>query len=90
MTRRKPDLTFADLLAMVPQAPDWRVDWSVIWPAVPLLAPLDICPQDKIHHAEGDVGIHTRMVVEALVADPVWRGLDEATATEPVLGRHLS
>lgn len=29
--------------------------------------------QDPISHAEGDVWTHTRMVVEALVADPEWR-----------------
>jgi len=34
-----------------------------------------MCPQDPVYHAEGDVGVHTRMVVEALVANPDWRGL---------------
>jgi predicted kinase len=33
------------------------------------------CPQDPIHHAEGDVGTHTRMVCGELVALPAWRGL---------------
>lgn len=35
------------------------------------------CPQDAIHHAEGDVATHTRMVVEALQADDDWRVLPQ-------------
>ena len=49
-----------------------------LWPE---LATLDTCPQDPIHHAEGDVGTHTRMVVEALVADPDWQGLPDVDRT---------
>ena len=63
------------LASLVPTAPHWRVDWDAIWPLWPELTVLDGCPQDAVHHAEGDVGTHTRMVVEALVADPEWRGL---------------
>jgi predicted kinase len=32
-------------------------------------------PQDPIHHAEGDVWIHTRMVLEALVGLQPWKAL---------------
>ena len=35
------------------------------------------CPQDPIHHAEGNVWIHTRMVCEALTGLPAWRALPE-------------
>lgn len=35
------------------------------------------CPQDPIHHAEGDVGIHTRMVLEALDDMRAWHELPE-------------
>ncbi|NOR60946.1 MAG: AAA family ATPase [Rhodobacteraceae bacterium] len=59
----------------VPHAPDWRVGWAALWPVCPHFAPLDACPQDPLHHGEGDVGIHTRMVVEALVGLPEWRAL---------------
>ncbi len=38
---------------------------------------MDACPQDSVYHAEGDVGNHTRMVVETLVADPAWQTLPE-------------
>jgi len=35
------------------------------------------CVQDAVHHAEGDVWIHTRMVLDELVAMPAWRALAE-------------
>lgn len=66
----------SDLLALGPIAPLWRVDWDVLWRLWPELVALDNCPQDPVHHGEGDVGIHTRMVVDALVADPNWQALD--------------
>jgi len=65
----------ATLLSFVPTAPDWSIDWSGLWALWPEFAALDHCPQDAIHHAEGDVGTHTRMVVQALVDDPDWRAL---------------
>ena len=43
-----------------------------LWPE---FAKLDKCPQDPVFHAEGDVGTHTRMVVDSLVAQDEWRGL---------------
>src|SRR5262249_35127438 len=36
---------------------------------------LEGCPQDPVHHAEGNVWIHTRMVLETLLAMPEWRAL---------------
>lgn len=39
---------------------------------------LEACPQDPIHHAEGNVWIHTRMVLETLLAMPAWQRLPEA------------
>lgn len=77
---RKPKthaVTYDHLRASVPSGPAWQVDWGEIWPLWPELTALDTCPQDPVHHAEGDVGTHTRMVVEALVADPDWQGLPE-------------
>jgi putative nucleotidyltransferase with HDIG domain len=43
------------------------------------LEPLKDCPQDPIHHAEGDVAIHTRMVIEWLEASEKYRALDETS-----------
>ena len=72
---RKPVARHDHLLSLVPTGPLWRVDWDAIWPQWPELATLDTCSQDPIHHAEGDVGTHTRMVVEALVTDADWQAL---------------
>lgn len=73
--RGTPMVTHDRLLSLVPTGPFWRINWDAIWSLWPELAALDTCPQDPIHHAEGDVGIHTRMVVAALVADPDWQNL---------------
>ncbi len=72
---KRPD--FAHMLSLVPQAPGWQIDWPAIWGLWPEFAALDTCPQDPIHHAEGDAGTHTRMVVEALVTQPDWRALPD-------------
>ncbi len=37
---------------------------------------LEGCPQDPVHHAEGNVWIHTRMVLDELVRAPSWQDLD--------------
>ncbi|WP_225889519.1 AAA family ATPase [Chitinophaga terrae (ex Kim and Jung 2007)] len=34
-------------------------------------------PQDKRHHAEGNVAVHTQMVLDALESDPAYQVLDE-------------
>lgn len=58
-----------------PSAP--AVDWQSISALWNELSSLANCPQDHIHHAEGDVGTHTRMVLECLVDDLKWRGMDD-------------
>ncbi|CTQ55742.1 polynucleotide kinase [Roseibium album] len=70
--------SFADLQALVPASPDWSINWDSVWGLWCELQVLDACQQDPIHHAEGDVGRHTRMVVEALVGTKEWKELDEA------------
>jgi putative nucleotidyltransferase with HDIG domain len=60
---------------LVPCAPGWSLDWQVISDSVAEVAALRDCPQDPVHHGEGDVWIHTRMVCEALIADAQWRAL---------------
>jgi len=66
----------AMLDAFVPQPPEWCLDWDGIDAWFEEVRALKGCPQDPVHHGEGDVWVHTRMVVEALVADESWRGLD--------------
>ncbi len=63
--------------AFCPTPPDWTLDWPAMESAMPWLQPLRGTPQDPTWHAEGDVLAHTRMVLEALVADPQWRALPE-------------
>lgn len=70
------------LLAFVPQPPSWRVDWEGLVREFAWLEPLRDCPQDPVHHAEGSVFIHLRMVLEALAALPDWRNSCESTRTE--------
>jgi predicted kinase len=67
---------------------DWRatfqslwlpgpVDWPAIEARLPFVLDLRACMQDPVFHAEGDVWTHTRMVVEALKADPQFACLPE-------------
>lgn len=70
-------ISFENLSSLVPSAPDYTPNWAAIWALWPEeMAALDICPQDPIHHAEGDVGLHTRMVAEALISLPEWRNMN--------------
>ena len=54
------------------------IDWQRVLTTFEWLSPLATCPQDPIYHAEGDVLTHTRMVCEALMAEPAWQRLNEA------------
>jgi len=60
-----------------PAPPAWSVDWEAILAAYPWLRSLDGVPQSPVHHAEGDVLIHTRMVAEALTGLAAWRALPD-------------
>jgi len=62
---------------VVPGGPDWTIDWQAIDDRFGWFRALKDCPQDPIHHAEGNVHIHATMVCEALVGQPAWRKLDE-------------
>lgn len=58
-----------------PSPPLYRVDWERIEQEFPVVRQMANCPQDNIHHAEGDVYVHTQMVLEALAANHKWRAL---------------
>ena len=60
---------------LIPQGPDWKVapDERPAW-----VRALKGCPQNPVHHGEGDVWTHTLMVLECLVSDPEFRGLSES------------
>jgi predicted kinase len=80
-TRRASDdrVRTAPMIAPLPSPPDFRVDWPALDASYPWVRALAGCEQDPVHHAEGDVWIHTRMVVEALAALDGFRALDEDT-----------
>jgi putative nucleotidyltransferase with HDIG domain len=61
-----------------PHPPEWRVDWDALDAEFEWVRALRDVPQDPVHHAEGDVWIHTRMVLEALGEIAAWRALDPA------------
>lgn len=58
-----------------PEPPLYALDWDAVEQAFPQLRRMEGCPQDSTHHAEGDVLVHTRMVVEALTSSAAWRAL---------------
>ncbi|QTD45718.1 AAA family ATPase [Ottowia testudinis] len=66
-----------DLQSLIPQ-PGATYDWKRLCELLPALVALESTPQDARHHAEGNVGIHTRMVLDALLADPAWQAAAEA------------
>lgn len=59
-------ITYKQMAAYVP-APGQTPDWAWFLDAIPELKLLATTPQDPYYHAEGDVWIHTRMVVDALM-----------------------
>lgn len=56
-------------------------DWDLLLEHFDWLQELYDCPQDPVYHAEGNVGIHTRMVVEALFALEGWQQADDLVKT---------
>jgi predicted kinase len=59
-------------LPALDEPPPWEALQAFAW-----VRALEPCPQDPIHHAEGNVWIHTRMVLETLAQMPAWRALPE-------------
>ncbi len=51
---------------LVPDAPDFDLDWTALDARFEWIRAMKNTPQDPIHHAEGDVWIHTRLVAEAM------------------------
>ncbi|HEU4409204.1 MAG TPA: AAA family ATPase [Polyangiaceae bacterium] len=64
----------SSLLLTAPSPPAYEVPWAQLAP-LDWVRALAACPQDPVHHAEGDVATHTRMVLETLVELPAYRAL---------------
>lgn len=60
-----------------PQPPDYELDWEAIADAFDFVRVMKDCPQDALYHAEGNVFIHTGMVLEELTKIERWRGLSQ-------------
>ncbi|MEU3019464.1 AAA family ATPase [Nocardiopsis sp. NPDC007018] len=58
---------------LCPAPPHWDLDWPRVREAFPWVRELAGVEQDPVHHAEGDVEVHTRMACEALAQLPAWR-----------------
>lgn len=56
---------------------DKSIDWDEIEASYAWFRDMKGVPQDEEWHAEGDVFTHTKMVVEALIALPEFKSLDE-------------
>jgi len=61
----------------VPAGPAWTVDWEALRARFGWIRRMDGTPQDPIHHAEGDVAIHTHLVCAAMASLPAFRALDD-------------
>lgn len=70
-------MNWTDLKAALP-SPGGGYDWALLSELIPALLALEDTPQDPRHHAEGPVGLHTRMVLDALLDDPYWQAAEPA------------
>jgi len=61
-------MDYQDIRALCPSGPDGGYDWIDCCEVFPRLRALETTPQSPRYHAEGNVGIHTRMVLDALLA----------------------
>jgi len=62
----------------IPSPPHWTVDWLALNDQFDWIRAMKDCPQDTIHHAEGDVWIHVHMVCEAMASLEEWQALPAA------------
>ncbi|MCP9495999.1 MAG: AAA family ATPase [Pyrinomonadaceae bacterium MAG19_C2-C3] len=65
----------SSIFPQCPQPPAWHLDWQSLLSEHAFLRRMAECPQDPVHHGEGDVETHTRMVCQELTSDPRWREL---------------
>ncbi|MBX9693682.1 MAG: HD domain-containing protein, partial [Cyanobacteria bacterium] len=68
-----------------PRPPQWRLEWQQKFEHLDWVEPMIGCKQDPIHHAEGDVATHVRLVCEALAKMDEWRNLDAQNRTTVML-----
>jgi len=69
--------------------PLWELDWDREITQLEWFRPMIGCKQDPIHHAEGDVATHVRLVCEALASSAPWKELGETERQISFLGALL-
>jgi predicted kinase len=69
-------MDYQDIRALCPTGAGGGYDWAACCEVFPRLRALETTPQSPRHHAEGNVGIHTRMVLDALLASPEFQSAD--------------
>jgi len=62
---------------LCPEPYDWHLNWQGLVSSFEWIRQMKSVPQDPVYHAEGDLLIHTRMVVEALISMSSWRSLQD-------------
>ena len=60
-------MNYEAIRALCPTEDSAGYDWAECCEVFPRLRALETTPQSTIYHAEGNVGIHTRMVLDALL-----------------------
>ncbi|WP_017605586.1 AAA family ATPase [Nocardiopsis alkaliphila] len=66
-----------DFAELCPAPPRWNLDWAAVRERFGWVRALAGVEQDPVHHAEGDVEVHTRMACEALADLSAWRARPE-------------
>lgn len=76
-----------ELTAVVPEAPDFAVDWGTVESTVmrPYAAAMKHTRQNPRYHGEGDVWTHTKLVCEYLARDSAFRALETRKRQEVFL-----
>lgn len=71
---------FKKLLALVPKAPDWQIQWELLkdTPLSGMIRDMRKTPQNPAFHGEGDVWTHTKLVCQALSGMDAFRALTES------------
>ena len=72
---------YAEIAALAPTAPDWRIDWAAVRRTAlgRLAEQMENTPQDARWHGEGNVWNHVRLVCESLVSMRDYRAMDRRT-----------
>lgn len=66
-------MNYETLRGLCPDVGSTGYDWADCCEAIPRLVKLETTPQSAVYHAEGNVGIHTRMVLDALMDAPYFQ-----------------